>query len=60
MAAAVSAGDLATGMARANNIARSSGSDMNKFIGYVTTIGDVTQKSMDSVGESKSYALGMV
>lgn len=41
-AAAVSAGDLATGMARANNIARSSGSDMNKFIGYVTTIGDVT------------------
>lgn len=32
-------------------------SDMNKFIGYVTTIGDVTQKSMDSVGESKSYAL---
>lgn len=30
---------------------------MNKFIGYVTTIGDVTQKSMDSVGESKSYAL---
>lgn len=27
-------------------------SDMNKFIGYVTTIGDVTQKSMESVGES--------
>lgn len=25
---------------------------MNKFIGYVTTVADVTQKSADSVGES--------
>jgi hypothetical protein len=27
-------------------------SDMNKFIGYVTTVADVTQKSAESVGES--------
>lgn len=27
-------------------------SDMDKFIGYVTTVADVTQKSAESVGES--------
>jgi TP901 family phage tail tape measure protein len=52
MAAAVSAGDLALAMSRANNSARLAGSDMNQFIGYVTTVADVTQKSAESVGES--------
>ena len=52
MAAAISAGDLALAMSRANNSARMAGSDMNKFIGYVTTVADVTQKSAESVGES--------
>ena len=52
MAAAISAGDLALAMSRANNSARMAGSDMNNFIGYVTTVADVTQKSAESVGES--------
>lgn len=39
-------------MSRANNSARMAGSDMNNFIGYVTTVADVTQKSAESVGES--------
>lgn len=36
-------------MSRANSSARLAGSDMNKFIGYVTTVADVTQKSAESV-----------
>ena len=52
MAAAISAGDLALAMSRANASARLAGSDMDKFIGYVTTVADVTQKSAESVGES--------
>lgn len=52
MSAAISAGDLALAMSRANNSARLAGVDMNKFIGYVTTVADVTQKSAESVGES--------
>lgn len=52
MAAAISAGDLALAMSRANNSARLAGSGMNEFIGYVTTVADVTQKSAESVGES--------
>lgn len=39
-------------MSRANASARLAGSDMDKFIGYVTTVADVTQKSAESVGES--------
>ena len=52
MSAAISAGDLALAMSRANNSARLAGVDMNTFIGYVTTVADVTQKSAESVGES--------
>lgn len=52
MNAAISAGDLALAMSRANNSARLAGADMNKFIGYVTTVADVSQKSAESVGES--------
>lgn len=52
MSAAISAGELALAMSRANNSARLAGSEMNNFIGYVTTIADRTQKSAESVGES--------
>lgn len=52
MAAAISAGDLALAMSRSNNSARIAGSSMDNFIGYVTTVADVTQKSAESVGES--------
>ena len=52
MQAAISAGELALAMSRANASARIAGSDMNNFIGYVTTIADRTQKSAESVGES--------
>ena len=52
MSAAISAGDLALAMSRANNSAKLAGADMNNFIGYVTTVADVSQKSAESVGES--------
>lgn len=52
MAAAISAGELALAMSRANNSARLAGADMNKFIGYITTVADISQKSAESVGES--------
>lgn len=42
MSAAISAGELALAMSRANNSARLAGSEMNNFIGYVTTIADRT------------------
>ena len=52
MAAAASAGGIAEAMSRANNSAQMAGVSMNKYIGYLTTIMDVTQKSETSVGES--------
>lgn len=52
MAAAASAGGIAEAMSRANNSAQMAGVSMNKYIGYLTTIMDVTQKSESSVGES--------
>lgn len=52
MAAAISAGDLAEAMSRANNSAQMAGSSLDRYIGYLTTITDVTQKSAASVGES--------
>ena len=52
MAAAASAGGIAEAMSRANNSAQMDGVSMNKYIGYLTTIMDVTQKSESSVGES--------
>ena len=47
-----SAGGIAEAMSRANNSAQMAGVSMNKYIGYLTTIMDVTQKSESSVGES--------
>ena len=52
MAAAASAGGIAEAMSRANNSAQMAGVSMNKYIGYLTTIMEVTQKSESSVGES--------
>jgi len=52
MAYATSAGDLAQAMSRANNIARSAGSNMDNFMAYITVSTDVTQKAAESVGES--------
>ena len=44
--------DLAEAMSRANNSAQMAGSTLDRYIGYLTTITDVTQKSAASVGES--------
>lgn len=52
MAAAISAGDLAEAMSRANNSAQMAGISMDKYIGYLTTMVDITQKSPESIGES--------
>lgn len=52
MAAAISAGDLAEALSRANVSAQLAGSGMDEYIGYVTTVSDVTQKSASSIGES--------
>ena len=52
MQAAISAGDLAEAMSRASNSAQMAGSTLDRYIGYLTTITDVTQKSAASVGES--------
>ena len=52
MAAAISAGDLAEAMSRASNSAQMAGTTLDRYIAYLTTITDVTQKSAASVGES--------
>ena len=50
--AAVSAGDLAEAMSRANVSAQMGGSDWDTYASYITTVADVTQKSVSSIGES--------
>lgn len=52
MAAAISAGDLAEAMSRASNSAQMAGTTLDRYIAYLTTITDVTQKSAASIGES--------
>lgn len=52
MEAAVSAGGLAEAMSRTASGAQLAGIEMDKLIGYATVIGETTQKSMDTVGES--------
>lgn len=39
-------------MSRASNSAQMAGTTLDRYIGYLTTITDVTQKSAASVGES--------
>jgi TP901 family phage tail tape measure protein len=49
--AAVSAGGISEALSRTSNIAQITGVSLDKLISYVTVVGEVTQKSMDSVGE---------
>lgn len=50
--AAVSAGGLAEALSICSNIANSSGTSMDRLIGYTAAVGEVTQKSMSEVGNS--------
>ena len=52
MAAALSAGSLAEAMSRANNSAQQAGVSLDTYIGYLTTVQDVTQRSASTVGEA--------
>lgn len=51
MAAAASAGDIATAMAETAVGASVAGVDMDKLIGYITTVKEVTQDGAESVGQ---------
>ena len=50
MEAAASAGDIATAMAETAASAKASGVSMDKLIGYIATVKEVTQDSSESVG----------
>lgn len=52
MQAAVSAGGLAEAMSRTANIANNSGTSMDRLIGYMATVGEVTQDSMSVIGNA--------
>ena len=49
---ATDAGGLAEAMSRTAVTAKQAGVSMDELIGYLATVGEVTQKSMTSVGES--------
>lgn len=50
LSAAVSAGEIAKAMSRGNNVAQSAGTSLDRYIGYITTIADVTQNQPEMVG----------
>lgn len=50
--AAVTAGGLAEAMSRTAVTANMAGVSMDKLLGYLATVGEVSQRSMSSVGES--------
>lgn len=52
MNAAVSAGGLAEAMSKTANSADLAGVEMEQLLGYLAVVGETTQKSMSSVGES--------
>lgn len=52
MAAAISAGDLAEAMSRANNSAQLAGIEMNRYIGLLTVGADITQRAPESIGQA--------
>ena len=52
MEAAVSAGDIAEGLSRVSTSAQLAGLDMDQTIGILSTIGEVTQRDLGSVGDS--------
>lgn len=51
-AAAITAAGLAEGMSRTANTARDAGVSIDELLAYLAVIGETTQKSMSSVGES--------
>lgn len=55
--AAVSAGGIATALSKSAVSASLAGMSMDELIAAVSTIGEVTQKSMDSVGEAMKTLL---
>lgn len=55
--AAVSAGGIATALSKSAVSANLAGMSMDELIAAVSTIGEVTQKSMDSVGEAMKTLL---
>lgn len=50
--AAISAGGLAEALSKTSNIANTSGVSLDRLIGYISTVGETTQKSMSEVGNS--------
>lgn len=50
--AAVSAGGLAEAIARTANSAQQAGVSMDQLIGYIASVGEVTQRDMTTVGEA--------
>lgn len=50
--AAVTASDLAVAMSRTANSASISGVSMDRLLGYLATVQEVTQKSAETIGES--------
>lgn len=52
LVAAVSSGGLAEAMSRTSASAQLAGVSMDKLLGYIATVGEVTQKEMTSIGES--------
>ena len=55
---ATSAGGLAEGMSKVANLAKLSGINMDKLLGYLAVVGETTQKEMSEVGNS--FKLGTV
>jgi TP901 family phage tail tape measure protein len=52
MISATNAGELAEAMSRTANMANLAGVSMDKLLGYLATVGEVTQKQMSEVGTS--------
>ena len=52
MVSATDAGGLAEGMSRTAVMASGAGVEMERLLGYLAVVGETTQKSMTSVGES--------
>lgn len=50
--AGVSAGGLAEALSKCSEAANNSGTSIDRLIGYTTTVGKVTQKSMSDIGNS--------
>lgn len=57
MQAAVSAGDIATAMAETAAGADIAGVSMDKLIGYIATVAEVTQDGAESVGKQKCLTI---